>query len=204
MPMESSPSSAPSGVSGGGLQQMAAGLTRRLSSNIGAAIRGSPPSKPSTSPGRELYRVNVNPGGLGLGLQSGVSPVRVVPAEARRDGDQQPDDEVLASGCFRRTRWTPTGARGRRQRKLRSVFQSLQREVRDVDSYQRRVPPVANRYLRNRRRRRRRRRRSRSREWRRTRRRRRRGRNSSRLFRSASPSSNAPPPCYGRRHGAVG
>ena len=67
-PMESSSSSAPSGVSGGGLQQMAAGLTRRLSSNIGAAIRGSPPSKPSTSPGRELYRVNVNPGGLGLGL----------------------------------------------------------------------------------------------------------------------------------------
>ena len=74
VPMESSPSSAPSGVSGGGLQQMAAGLTRRLSSNIGAAIRGSPPSKQSTSPGRELYRVNVNPGGLGLGLQSGVSP----------------------------------------------------------------------------------------------------------------------------------
>ena len=74
VPMESSPSSAPSGVSGGGLQQMAAGLTRRLSSNIGAAIRGSPPNKPSTSPGRELYRVNVNPGGLGLGLQSGVSP----------------------------------------------------------------------------------------------------------------------------------
>jgi len=74
VPMESSSSSAPSGVSGGGLQQMAAGLTRRLSSNIGAAIRGSPPSKPSASPGRELYRVNVNPGGLGLGLQSGVSP----------------------------------------------------------------------------------------------------------------------------------
>ena len=85
--MESSPGgSLPSG--GGGLTQMAAGLTRKLSSNLGAAILGSssPPSRhhhnhhhrhsSSSSPGRELHRMSSSPGGLGLGVSPGSFPPR--------------------------------------------------------------------------------------------------------------------------------
>ena len=84
--MESSPGG--SLPSGGGLTQMAAGLTRKLSSNLGAAILGSssPPSRhhhnhhhrhsSSSSPGRELHRMSSSPGGLGLGVSPGSFPPR--------------------------------------------------------------------------------------------------------------------------------